>query len=469
MQKSHTDKVRAVQDQVRAFYKSGTKVKIYHGSTNSLRKQNFNASNIVDISNLNNVLNVDVKNRVAVAEPNVSMRKLVKETLKYGLIPAVVMEFPGITVGGGIQGAAAESSAFKYGGFHDTCSEYEIVLSNGRIITASRENYSELYSEVPCSFGTLGIITKAKIKLIPAKKYVSLRYIKVRSFSEARKESFKRFKKIDYVDGIMFSKNSGVVMVGKLTNKSRLKVCRFSRFIDDWFYLHAKKVIDKQDYYDELIPIEDYLFRYDRGAFWMGRYAYKFLHIPFNRITRAIFNPFTTTEFLYRQLHAANMSQRYVVQDLCMPKDTVVSFLKFVDANMGCYPLWLLPINAKVSTKSNFSPVYSKSSSKLLNVGVWTETKDYSLFLEQNKLIEQIVKDLGGRKTLYAHTYYSRREFWDIYDKNVYDKIRSKYSADVIFPDIYSKVAVRERYKPSIARAAVRLTNIKLPVSNTQT
>jgi FAD/FMN-containing dehydrogenase len=41
------------------------------------------------------------------------MDKLVKATLKYGLVPPVVTEFPGITVGGAIQGAAAETSSFR--------------------------------------------------------------------------------------------------------------------------------------------------------------------------------------------------------------------------------------------------------------------------------------------------------------------------------------------------------------------
>ena len=43
------------------------------------------------------------------------MDRLVESTLKYNLIPPVVMEFPGITAGGGFAGTSGESSSFKYG------------------------------------------------------------------------------------------------------------------------------------------------------------------------------------------------------------------------------------------------------------------------------------------------------------------------------------------------------------------
>lgn len=48
---------------------------------------------VVDTSRLNHVVSVDTEKQTALVEPNVSMDRLVEETLKYGLIPHVVMEF----------------------------------------------------------------------------------------------------------------------------------------------------------------------------------------------------------------------------------------------------------------------------------------------------------------------------------------------------------------------------------------
>jgi FAD/FMN-containing dehydrogenase len=68
---------------------------------------------MVDISILSNVLQVDAENYVALVEPNVPMDRLVEATLAHGLVPPVVMEFPGITAGGGFSGTSGESSSFR--------------------------------------------------------------------------------------------------------------------------------------------------------------------------------------------------------------------------------------------------------------------------------------------------------------------------------------------------------------------
>src|SRR5207248_4707989 len=57
------------------------------------------------ISNFNDVLEVNTEDMYALVEPSVSMDRLVKATLEYGLLPPVVMEFPGITAGGAVNGA----------------------------------------------------------------------------------------------------------------------------------------------------------------------------------------------------------------------------------------------------------------------------------------------------------------------------------------------------------------------------
>ncbi len=283
---------------MQTFYQSGQKVRVYHGSTNSLRKQSFNKNNIVDISSFDEVIDIDPSNKIVTVEPNVPMDKLVARTLKKGFMPAVVMEFPGITVGGGIQGGAAESSAFKYGLFHDICTEYEIVLGNGDILMANKKQNSQLFNEISCTYGTLGIITKVKLKLIPATKYVKVQYTKVCSFTDARRILLDKTKqKIDFVDGIMFNAKSGVIMTGTLTNDHNLSRKSFHRFRDEWFYIHAKKVSESHETFEEIIPLKDYLFRYDRGAFWMARYLFGLLHLPFNRLSRFLASPFCTTRF----------------------------------------------------------------------------------------------------------------------------------------------------------------------------
>ena len=67
-----------------------------------------------------------------------------------------------------------------------------------------------------------------------------------------------------------------------------------------------------------------------------------------------------------------------------------------------------------------------------------------TIFIRVNRDVENKVRELGGRKVLYAHTYYPREEFWKIYDHIWYNALREKYFANSVFPDIYDKTRVSE-------------------------
>lgn len=96
----HREAVAQIAADVRGFYDRKESFRIYHGATNSTRLSKYQMGHVVDTSGLNSVLKLDQKARTALVEPNVPMDHLVECTMKYGLIPPVVMEFPGITVGG---------------------------------------------------------------------------------------------------------------------------------------------------------------------------------------------------------------------------------------------------------------------------------------------------------------------------------------------------------------------------------
>jgi len=436
--KTHVAKVREISRQINSFYEQGKKIKIYHGTTNSTRKQVFKKGEIIDISELNQVLKVDKKGRYAIVEPNVSMDKLVSETLKYGLMPPVVMEFPGITVGGGIQGGAGESSSFKYGLFNEAFQEYEVVLGNGEVVTVSPKKNSDLFYGIVGSYGSLGVITKTTLKLIPAKKYVTLTYYKVISFEgalEILKEMVK--KKVDFIDGILFSKRLGAIMVGKLSDSPEHHLARFSRSFNEWFYLHAEKITKNHTVYQESIPLKDYLFRYNRGAFWTGKHGFTLFNIPYNKVTRFFLNALLTTRVQYRFLQARNEAQNYFAQDFCLPQEKALELLNYSQEKVNIYPLWLLPI--KSARKEKFSPAFIDSS-LVIDIGIWGEgVKETKRFLELNRNFEDFVKKSGGRKWLYAHSYYSKEQFWKIYDRFLYEHLRGKYSAATVFQELFEK------------------------------
>lgn len=464
---THAQKVQAIRNQVKKFYKQKKKFRIYHGTTTSTRTQKFKKNEIVDTSNLNEVIQINQKENYAVVEPNISLKNLVKATLGKDLMPPVIMELPGITVGGAIQGGAGESSSFKYGGFHDFCLEYEVVLGNGEIVRATpRENY-DLFWGTACSYGSLGIITKVKLKLVPVKNFVKLTYYKTTDYKETI-DLIKKLttKKIDFIDGILFSKTLGVVMAGVFSDKTDLPISTFSKATDEWFYLHVEKIVKKNKRYEELIPIMEYLFRYDRGTFWTGRYVFKRGHIPFNRITRTLLNPIFKSKTAARLLQEINISQRYIVQDICLPYSGALPFLDFSDKELKIHPIWLLP-GIHISKFDKLSPAYLNEGWGI-DVGIYEGVNgSFETLKKLNKRVEKMTEKFGGRKTLYAHQYYTKDEFWRIYDKKWYDNLRKKYYANEVFPDIYTKTYVSERYEPSVLKGLwnVIKSPFKLPIN----
>ena len=461
----HERVVQDISKRLKVFYEAAVPVKFFHGSTNSTRSPSFDPNKTIDISALRNIVEINADQRYAVVEPNVPMDKLVEATLEHGFIPPVVMEFPGITVGGGIQGAAGESSSFREGLFHQTCLSYEMLLGNGEKMSVSPDEHSELFWNTACSYGTLGLITLAKLRLIPATSYVELIYKRVTS-PEALIDTVRRATTTDadFVDAILFSQNLGVVMIGKRTNEKKHGLRRFSRARDEWFYLHAKKVAMRNEKYEETIPLKDYLFRYDRGGFWVGTCGFKRGNLPFNRLTRFIFDAFLKTRELYDILHATNVSQEFVVQDISLPEAHVTEFLKSINEFLGIYPIWICPLKREVETR--FSPAFIDTP-LVINVGIYGSLsngkRDYETLLETNRKLETLTATVHGRKVLYAHTYYSESEFWNIYGHEWYERMRAQYKAER-FPNIYQKVFVADKYRAGIRRGLFNLARKKLKV-----
>ncbi|KAJ5040467.1 uncharacterized protein L3040_006123 [Drepanopeziza brunnea f. sp. 'multigermtubi'] len=419
---------------------------------------------MVDTSTLNHVLKIDTKSMTALVEPNVAMDALVEATLQHGLLPPVVMEFPGITVGGGFAGTAGESSSFKYGFFDRTINCIEVVLADGDVIKASATENSDLFYGAASSFGTLGVTTLLEIQLVEAKTYVELDYHPVTSIAEAQTVIAKATEDTttDYLDGIMYSKDYGVICVGRLMNEVSpgSKIQRFTRPTDPWFYIHVERLMkNRKSSVKESVPVVDYLFRYDRGGFWVARYAFKYFITPFNRITRFILDYFMHTRVMYHALHQSGLSSYYIIQDVAIPYKEAETFMSYLDTNFKHYPIWLCPLKQSgkqiASTHSlQVQKTNQQRPEMMLNFGVWgpgpTRRED---FIQWNRAFEKKVDALGGQKWLYAHTYYTEEEFDEIYDREKYDALREKYNATYL-PSVYDKVKVDVEKEQSAREAS---------------
>ena len=451
---SHDRAVDRISTSVRDFYDRRQKFRIFHGSTNSTRPSAAGIRQCtVDTSPLSHVLEVNPEKRTVLVEPNVPMDRLVEETMKYGLVPPVVMEFPGITVGGGYAGTSGESSSFKHGFFNQTINYIEMVLANGEVINCSGNQKPDLFHGAAGAVGSLGVTTLVELQLREAKKYVETVYHPVSCTAEAIKKFGQVIvdPKLDYVDGILYSKTQGAVITGRMTDTptQNARVQHFSDAKDPWFYLHVQDAIAKSRSSGpiiEMIPLAEYLFRYDRGGFWVGALAFDYFNMPFNDYTRWWLDDFVHTRMMYTALHASGQSKKCIIQDLALPFSTAEQFVDYTDKVFGIYPLWLCPLRQSqlptMHPHINGLEADGQNLKHMLNIGLWglgpPQPDD---FIQANRDLERKLRELGGMKWLYAHTYYTEDEFWQMYDRKWYDALRAKYNATSL-PSVYEKVKV---------------------------
>ncbi|KAK1962685.1 FAD binding domain-containing protein [Colletotrichum sublineola] len=483
MNDNHAKAVRRIAEVVRDLHSRREPFRIFHGSTNSTRPPH--GQRVVDISPLRRVLRVDAAARLAVVEPNVPMDELVDAALRHGLVPPVVPEFPGITVGGAFSGSSGESSSFRHGYFSDTVRAVEIVLADGRVVhEASDAVNPDLFRGAAGALGTLGIVTRLEVRLIPASRYVKVSYHSYSTVREAvaavRRETGLAHN--DYVEAFVFSRTSAAVVTGHLTDDlpasggggggggggGRHRPQTFHRARDPWFYLHARKRIRNGTPTPDYVPLRDYLFRHDRGAFWMGELAFRYFGlVPFNRLTRRAANTLMDSRTLYKAGLGGGrrMTFRYLVHDLALPYTTVQDLIDYVADELEIWPLWLCPLRAAVASPT-FHPCATEPApapggsgggpQPMLNVGVWGGGRPASnkidRFVRQNRDLEARLTELGGRKVLYSHVYHTEKEFWALYDRDWYAALRERYAAASL-PTVYDKVVVdvaRERDKKSL-------------------
>lgn len=448
---AHAQRTKRVASQVRSFYDRKQPFRIFHGSTSSTRSQEQDRNKMISTSDFTEILKIDPEKGVAIVEPNVSMEKLVDATLPYGLVAPVIMEFKNITVGGGFSGTSGESSSFRHGVFDNIVNSIEIVLGDGDIVHASRTENSDLFHGAAGSFGTLGVVTQIEVQLVEAGNFMELEYRAISGGPEAVKtiEAYTADNNIQYLDGIMFSKTSGLIIAGRMASNPPLsrKISKYLSRSDPWFYVRAQEILNKEipgsngKSYTEYVPIKDYLFRFDRGAFWGGYYAFKYHFAPFNNLTRYLLDDLIHTKTMYTALHKSGLASEFIVQDIGFPYSTTPDFIDYLDDNFNLYPLWLCPL--KLNSPYPLIPKgkhYQKDNQRVINIGVWGPgPRNRDDFIAANRAIEAKTKELDGLKCLYAHAYYTATEFWDLYDKDAYDSLREEYNATLL-PSVFDKV-----------------------------
>ena len=383
--------------------------------------------NKIYVGELDRVLHIDTEKRICIAEPGITFAQLVDQTLKYGLVPMLVPELKDITIGGAVSGCSVESMSFKYGGFHDSCLEYEFITPEGKILTCNRKKNADIFHMIHGSFGTLGIITKLTFKLIPAKPFVHLIYKKYSSIQEYIAAIQMRYamRDYDFMDGIIHSENEFVLCLGNFVDEAP-EISVYG--VNGPYYKSTRELAD--DY----MGTKDYFFRYDSDCHWIARnygLENRFLRQTAGRLflgSTKLIRWAKRLGFLFKRVKPD------VVIDVFIPISRFEEFFDFYSRE-NYYPLWIVPY--RIADKYPWvNPEHWSDDTLFIDCAIYGMKqggRDYY------KELEVKVRELQGIKTLISYNRDTKEEFWRMFNRKGYERIKRQLDPGGKLKGLYEK------------------------------
>ena len=447
MDARYTQAVAGLQAQYAAL-PPGAPVRLAKTTSNLFRSRAATSGPRLDVHAFSGVLSVDATARTADVLAMTTYEQLVDALLPHGLMPLVVPQLKTITLGGAVTGLGIEASSFRSGVPHESVLELDILTGDGRVLTCSRAEHSDLFYGFPNSYGTLGYALRLRIELEPVAPFVHLRHLRCGSAAEAA-TVFEQVcadgaydgQAVQFVDGVWFSPTEVVVTLGSWSATAP----QVSDYTARAVYYRSLQTRD-QDY----LTVRDYLWRWDTDWFWCSR-AFGVQHpavrrwVPRRYLRSDVYWRLVGFEKKHRwktrwDLRRGRPAREEVVQDVEVPVGRLAEFLEVFAREVPIEPVWLCPMQQR--DPAAVWELYRMDPAQLyVNVGFWSTVPlapgrpDGS----HNQLIEQLVDSLGGRKSLYSSSFYDEQTFWRLYNGPTYDVLKKTYDGEARLLDLYTK------------------------------
>jgi FAD/FMN-containing dehydrogenase len=395
----------------------------------------------VSLGRFDDVIALDAEARTLDVEGLATFETIVNFCLRHGLLPPVSPELKHITIGGATVGIGIESTCFRHGFVHDALLEADVLLPNGSVVTCTPDNECrDLFFALPNSYGTLGYILRAKLRLEPAKPFVELaitRFDDANRYLEAMRAATEQGD-IDFVEGLFFEDERYFLKCGRFADTANR--------VDDILRHHIYyKLVQSR----ELITLrtQDYIFRYDPEWFWnlpetpfyawFRRYApQRFRNSSF--YTRHIAREAKLRAFFGRQ----PKDTEPLIQDWEVPWDRAAELIETClgKVDLDGRPWAAVPI--KTPRQPTLYPI--KPNELYFNLGCYCQVRrpvgepPY----HYTRLMDDRCFELDGIKMLYSSTFLDKSEFDRHFNGAQYAALKAKYDPEASAPTLYEKVAM---------------------------
>jgi len=446
---SHDLHVRAVQRAVKEgeLARKQISLKRSNSKTHCTRQQSYKTGcHLVDASKLNGVISVNQDEMTVDLEPMCRMDVISVILQEFGCTLPVTPEFRGITIGGTIAGGGLESSAFRYGMVQQSVVEFDIVLGDGSLVTASPTHHPDLFYGTMFALGTTGIVVRIRSKIVKTKPWVHLRYTYFDNRNEyvaAMTEACRNpHPNIDFLEGVELTKDCAVLITGVQCDASPSGVKHYQNclWFNQWFIQHLEEKPQ-----EAVMCLTDYLFRWDRGIYWNARR--KINPTLLNRILFGWLFDMETSHAASRLKTDHSNEETRILTDVGPALECLKSMMDYNEEHVHVYPVWHLPFRLFPNEHHIYSCEAVVQDEFCVDYGIYGQPKhsDGRLMafdcVATNKAIEKHVhQHCKGMKGFETVCYYTKDEFWNIFDVDKYDKLRRKYHAESAFPTVLSKL-----------------------------
>ncbi|MCG6897484.1 MAG: FAD-binding oxidoreductase [Thiocapsa sp.] len=415
-------------------------------TSNLFRDRRETGKRRLDVRAFQHVLAVEPADGCVDTEGMTTYEALTDATLALGLMPAVVPQLKTITIGGAAAGVGIEASSFRYGLVHETLLELEVLLADGSVVLCTPDNeHSDLFCGFANSYGTLGYALRVKAKTVPVKPYVCLEHR-----AHADPDAFFRdldaccAGDADFVDGAVFGPRELVLTVGRFADAAP--------YTSDYSYEHIY-YRSMRERAEDYLGVRDFIWRWDTDWFWCSKNL-----LAQNPLIRRLYGRDRLGSRTYTKLmrlngkwgltkrldHLRGVHPESVIQDVDIPVDRAPEFLAFLLREIGILPIWTCPVRA-CDSRARFDLYPLRPGTLYVNFGFWDVVRPRQAHPPGhfNRLIEDKVSKLGGIKSLYSESYFPEDEFWRIYGRDAYERLKARYDPLGVFGDLYAKCVLR--------------------------
>ena len=443
---AHEQRRSALLDSMRAAPRDFAPLGLSKATSNLFRDRAEGRKRRLDLGGFCHVLDLDASHGWVDVEGLASYETLVDATLPHGVMPAVVPQLKTITVAGAVAGVGIEATSFRQGLVHDTLLEFDVLLPGGDVVHCTPDNaHRDLFYGFPNSYGTLGYALRLRLRTLPVKPYVKVLH--------QRHEHPERFLEAlaaqctgdaDFVDGVVFGPAQQVLSVGRFSDHAP--------WLSDYGFEHIyyRSLLQRER---DVLKTRDYVWRWDTDWFWCSK-NFGAQHPLLRRLLgRERLNSRTYARWMRWNVRwgvsrrLARWRGRHtesVIQDVDIPLPRAAEFLAFLLREIRILPVWICPIRASEAARP-FSLYPLAPGTAYVNFGFW-DVIESAVENEPghfNRLVERKVIELGGIKSLYSDSYFTRDEFDRAYGMERYAMLKRKYDPDHRLLGLYEKCVLR--------------------------